>query len=170
MNKKALKLISTLSIISVLLVGCGKSDQNANEASKTEGVTNQMQYVEKEKLKEVIESKSDEYVILDVRKADDYEKAHIDGSYGADQHAANKEGDNATGTKNLKETLKEATGNETGTEDAKYALVCYSGKSYAQKATDLMIEMGIPKDKIYTLEGGMEAWEKGGDEYKGLLK
>lgn len=167
MNKRILKLISTVSVVSALLVGCGQSEKAGNNVEQT---SNQMQYVEKEDLKEAIESKSNEYVILDVRKAEDNEKSHIAGSFGADQHAANKEGDDATGTKNLKETLKEATGSETGTQDAKYALVCYSGKSYAQKATDLMIEMGISKDQIYTLKGGMEDWEKGGDEYKSLLE
>ena len=70
----------------------------------------------------------------------------------------------------LKTALKEATGSETGKDGIKYALVCYSGKSYAQKATDLMIEMGIPKENIYTLDGGMKDWEAGGDEYKALLK
>lgn len=167
MKKRRLKLLALVSALSLLLVGCG---QAGKEAGNSEGTENQMQYIEKEALKEAVEAKSNEYVVLDVRKAEDFDKAHIEDAYEADQHAANKEGDDATGTKHLKEALKEATGDENGKEGTKYALVCYSGKSYAQKATDLMLEMGIPKDDIYTLKGGMEEWEKGGDEYKGLLK
>lgn len=51
----------------------------------------------------------------------------------------------------------------------KYALVCYSGTFYAQKATDLLIEMGISADQIYTVADGIGAWEDGGDEYTKLL-
>lgn len=155
-------LMSTL-MISLTVVGCS----NDSTTTKTEENANAMNYIEKEELKDNIDS--DEYVILDVRKAEDYQKEHIDGAYLADQDAANKGGDDEAGIENLKTALEEATGNETGNGDEKYALVCYSGKSYAQKATDLMIEMGIPKENIYTLKGGMEDWEKGGDDYKELL-
>ena len=128
-----------------------------------------MQYIGAEVLKTSIESGADDYIILDVRKAEDYSTSHIAGSYGADQDAA-KDGDDKSGTANLKAALKEATGNETGNSDDKYALVCYSGKVYAQTATDLMIKMGISADNIYTLEGGIKAWNEGGDDYKGLLE
>lgn len=129
-----------------------------------------MQYIGAEDLKASIESGSDDYVILDVRKAEDYNESHIVGYYGADQDAANEDVDDKIGTANLKAALKEATGNETGSSGDKYALVCYAGKLYAQTATDLMIKMGISADNIYTLEGGMKAWEEGGDDYKGLLE
>lgn len=168
---KSLILITVLLVLSVLVVACGaKEEQTGTEKGIEKGTENKMQYVEKENLKEAIESKSNEYIILDVRKVEDYNKEHLAGAHTADQDAANKGGDDAAGTANLKSTLKEVTGNETGNADSKYALVCYSGKSYAQKATDLMLEMGISADQIYTLEGGMEAWENGGDEYKGLLE
>lgn len=189
-NTKSLKLMSTVFVVSALLVGCGdKAEQSGadtgtgtetqtqtesgteKETSKeNESKENEMKYIEKEELKEAIDSDSKEYIILDVRKAEDYNKAHVKGAYTADQDAANKGGDDAKGIENLKVALKEATGEETGNTDSKYALVCYSGKSYAQKATDLMLEMGISADQIYTLQGGMKAWESGGDEYKELLK
>ena len=56
-----------------------------------------------------------------------------------------------------------------GNDGEKYALVCYSGKSYAEKATELMVGMGISEDQIYTVEGGITAWEEAGDEYTELL-
>ena len=174
-KRKSIKLISTALLLSVLLVGCGeKTEQtDAGTGAGTDSEVqkeNEMKYIKMESLKDSIDSDSKEYVILDVRKIEDYDKAHIIDAYTADQDAANKGGDDAKGIENLKVALNEATGNEVGNPDSKYALVCYSGKSYAQKATDLMLEMGISADQIYTLEGGMKAWESGGDDYKGLLK
>ena len=162
MKNKSLKLVSFLLIVSLLLVACGQKPE--------ETTANPMQYIGIESLKESIESGSDEYIILDVRKIEDYNTSHIVGSVSGDVDAANKGGDDETGTANLKEALQKATGSETGNAEEKYALVCYSGKSYAQKATDLMLEMGISADQIYTLEGGIGAWEDGGDDYKGLLE
>ena len=164
MKNKSLKLMSVLLVLSLLLVGCGQKAKDTNQE------VNPMQYIAKEDLKTSIESGSEDYIILDVRKVEDFNTSHIVGSISGDVDAANKGGDDAKGTENLKVALKEATGNEVGNADTKYALVCYSGKSYAQKATDLMLEMGISADNIYTLEGGMKDWEAGGDDYKGLLE
>ncbi|HZK57093.1 MAG TPA: rhodanese-like domain-containing protein [Clostridia bacterium] len=164
MKNKSLKLILILLALSLLLTACGKEKKETAGADSTP-----MQYIGAEVLKTSIESGADDYIILDVRKAEDYSTSHIAGSYGADQDAA-KDGDDKSGTANLKAALKEATGNETGNSDDKYALVCYSGKVYAQTATDLMIKMGISADNIYTLEGGIKAWNEGGDDYKGLLE
>lgn len=161
MKNKGLKLLPMILILSLILVACGSNSKKG---------ANEMKYIEKEDLKESIESDSAEYVILDVRKIEDYNSANIKTSYTADQDAANKGGDDEKGKENLKAALKEATGNETGKADDKYALVCYSGQSYAQKATDLMLELGISADQIYTLEGGMKEWENGGEEYKCLLE
>lgn len=161
MKKKSLLLISMLLILSLSLIACGQADEADAE--------NPMQYVSIEDLKEDVEAGSDEYVILDVRKVEDYDSSHIRGSYAADVDAANKGGDDDTGIANLKAGLKEATGSETGNDGEKYALVCYSGKSYAEKATELMVGMGISEDQIYTVEGGITAWEEAGDEYTELL-
>lgn len=163
-KNKVLKFIPVLIVLSLLLAACTPAKESKEE------VSNPMQYVKPEALKEAIVSESNEYIILDVRKVEDYNTSHIVGAIGADQDAANKGGDDAAGIANLKEALKEATGSEVGNSGEKYALVCYSGKSYAQKATDLMIEMGISADQIYTLEGGMTAWTEAGDDYKGLLE
>lgn len=170
MKNKALKLIPMVLILTLLFVACGQeaSETTTQEPAKQEATTNQMQYVSIEDLKADVESEAGEYVIIDVRKAADYETSHIVGAYSADLDAA-KNGDDESGITNLKATLQEATGSETG-NDEKYALVCYSGKSYAQKGTDLMIGMGIPADQIYTLEGGFTAWSEAGDDYTALIE
>ncbi len=166
MKNKSLKLMSIFLLLAVVLVGCGQ----AAAPAESEAPANQMQYVSLEDLKADIEAGSGEYIILDNRKLEDYNKSHVKGSVAADVDAANKGGDDAAGIVNLKAALTEATGNETGNPDAKYALVCYSGKSYAQKATDLLIEMGVSADQIYTIEGGMKAIDEAGDDYKGILE
>lgn len=161
MKNKSFKLLSILLILTMVVVGCTKApaDESANK----------MNYINKDEVKKLVDSDSDEYVLLDVRQAKDYETEHLKGAYLADVHEANKNGKDEIGTEHLKTALKEATGSETGNPDTKYALMCYSGASYAQKATDLLIDMGVSPDKIYTIEGGMKDWEAGGDEYKGLL-
>lgn len=159
-KKRSFKLVMVFLLLSLVLVSCGKKEEEA---------ANPMQYIGAEALKEAIDEGSDEYVILDVRKVEDFDTSHIVGAYDADQDAA-KEGDDESGIANLKTALNSATGSEEGKDGEKYALVCYSGKSYAQKATDLMVEMGIPADSIYTLEGGMKAWEEAGEEYTDLLE
>lgn len=164
MKKKSLKVLAVLMVAALALTGCGNSSGGGSDAP-----ANEMQYIAPEDVKGLVEEGSSEYIILDVRKAEDYDISHIRGSISADQDAANKGGNDAQGIENLKAALSDATGSETGNDGDKYVLVCYSGKSYAQKGTDLMIEMGIPKDQIYTLEGGMTAWEEGGDDYTGLL-
>ena len=146
--------------MALVLVGCGDNNDAANP----------MSYIGIEDVKEDIESGAGEYILLDNRKAEDYEEAHIKGSYMADVDAANKGGDDEAGMDSLEAALLEATGNAEGDPDAKYALICYSGASYAQKATDLLIEMGVDPSQIYTMEGGMKAWDGGGDDYAGLLE
>lgn len=164
---KSLKLMSIFLLIAVVLVGCG---QAATPASPAESEAAQMQYVSPEDLKADIEAGSNDYIVLDVRKVADYETSHIKGAITADVDAANKGGDDEAGIVSLKKGLMEATGSETGSEDAKYALICYSGKSYAEKATELLLEMGVSAENIYTLEGGMKAWEGAGDDYNALLE
>ena len=113
MKNKSLILMSVLLVLTFALVGCG---QKAEETA-----SNPMKYISVEDLKKDIDAGSNEYIILDVRQTKDYEDSHIKGSILADQHAANKEGDDATGIANLKAALKGITGSETGTSDAKYA-------------------------------------------------
>ncbi|MDO5690270.1 MAG: rhodanese-like domain-containing protein [Tissierellia bacterium] len=174
MRNKSLKFISVLLLLAMVLSGCSQpatETAETTEAATTEAAaaTNEMKYVTPEDLKADIEGNTGEYVVLDVRKIADYDTAHIDGSISADLDAA-KEGDDEDGKAKLKAALKEATGDEAGKEGTKYALVCYSGKSYAQKGTDLLIDLGVPADSIFTLEGGVKAWEDKGDDYKSLMK
>ena len=158
-NKRLLIAVSMLLCLAILAGCSSKPSAPANESGNgAEVVENApMQYMKNDELAEAITSGKDNIVILDVRKLADYEEAHIKNSVSADVDAA-KEGDNESGIANLKAALKEATGDENGTEGNDYLLLCYSGKSYAQKATDLLLTMGVDASNIYTLEGGYKEW------------
>ncbi len=125
---------------------------------------------------------NDEYLIVDVRKAADFEAGHIPGAISADMDAA-KEGDLANGIDTMKASMQEATGTDNGADkklvlvcysgnryaqvatnildngaDKKLVLVCYSGNRYAQVATNILGSLGANMDNVTTLEGGMKAW------------
>ena len=89
------------------------------------------------------------YTIVDVRKAADYETAHVPGAVGVDMDAA-KEGDFQAGVASMT-PLAEST-------DDTLILVCYSGKRYAQASTNVLSALGYDMDKVYTLEGGFKQW------------
>lgn len=131
----------------------------------------EMQYISREDLKQSVASGQNGYLILDVRKAADYEKGHIAGAVSADMDPAiGMTGSNAKGVETLKKVLKEKAGSENGA-GKKMVILCYSGAKYAQKATDLLAEIGADASAVYTLKGGYKAWtaDDGGDEYKKLM-
>ena len=66
--------------------------------------------------------------------------------------------DDETSLANLKAAVAAATGAETGNGDEKFVLICYSGKKYAEAATNLLQQMGVPAANLYTLEGGQNGW------------
>jgi rhodanese-related sulfurtransferase len=127
-----------------------------------------MQYLSAADLKTDMESDAPAYLILDVRKAGDYAAGHIKNAVMADMDKA-KDGDNASGFANMKAALLAATGSETGQEDTQFVVICYAGRAYAQKGTDILVGMGVNPANIYTLEGGMNAWNKAGADYTALI-
>lgn len=100
---------------------------------------------------------SSDVVFLDVRKADDYKAGHIEGAINADMDKA-KDGDTTDGLV----TMSKALSNNKIT-DKKLVLVCYSGKKYAQAATNSLNALGYDMSKVVTLEGGMKAWTEAGN-------
>ncbi len=180
--KKSIKMLLLALGLSMALVACGNSNDSTEateattEATETkteateaktdeteatekaaeeteEAKENEMQFISTEDAKTAVDEHADEYVLLDLRKAEDYEADHVDGFVSADVDAA-KNGDIENGV----EQLKKATEGED-LENKKILLMCYSGAGYAQVGTDLLInEMGVNPENIYTVEGGMKAW------------
>ena len=94
---------------------------------------------------------TDGYTFLDVRKADDYNAAHITGAVSADMDAA-KNGNFDAGVATMQAATKGLDGN--------LVIVCYSGKAYAQTATNVLSAIGYDMSKVYTLEGGFNNWKE----------
>ena len=92
------------------------------------------------------------YKLIDARKAADYAKSHIVGAVSADMDCVVNGTDEATALANAKATI---TGDSA---DQKYAIICYSGNRYAQKATEMLIKNGVDRANIVTLSGGMKGW------------
>ena len=92
------------------------------------------------------------YKLIDARKAADYATSHIVGAVSADMDCVVNGTDEATALANAKATI---TGDSA---DQKYAIICYSGNRYAQKATEMLIKNGVDRANIVTLSGGMKGW------------
>ena len=143
--KKLLALLLALVMV-IPMVACS-SNNRGDAAGDGETTDVEMKYMTVEELNDVLGT--DGYVILDVRKAADYETSHIPGAVSADMDAA-VNGDTAAG----EETMTAAT---EGLDDT-LVLVCYSGKKYAQASTNALSAIGYDMDKVVTLEGGFTAW------------
>ena len=142
-----MKKIISLLLIAVMMLSLVACGNKAPEAPATTDVA--MQYIKAEEAKELLNS--DEYVFFDIRKAADSSSNSIPGAYSWDMDAA-KEGDAEAG----KATMTEATKGL----DKKIILVCYSGKRYAQAATNALSAIGYDMTKVYTLEGGFTNWSE----------
>lgn len=94
------------------------------------------------------------YKLIDARKAADYATGHIVGAVSADMDSVVNGTDEATALANANAAI---TGDSA---DQKYAIICYSGNRYAQKATEMLIKNGVDRANIVTLSGGMKGWRE----------
>ena len=164
MKKQIFACALTLALAGGILAGCssdgGSSSSSASSsasstAAETVEVTEvEMSYISPSDVEAQLDN--DDYLILDVRKAEDYKAGHIPGAVNADMDLA-KDGDYDSGIENMTAALQEATGTDNG-DGKDIVLVCYSGKRYAQAATNVLNYLGADMDKVVTLEGGMQAW------------
>ncbi len=163
--KKIVVCAATLALAGGILAGCGSNEAASSASSSAAGsaaeqqATPEVKEIEMKKISPAdVEAQlgNDEYLIVDVRKAADYEAGHIPGAISADMDAA-KDGDNASGIANMKAAMQDATATDNG-GDKKIVLVCYSGNRYAQAATNILGALGANMDNVTTLEGGMKAW------------
>ena len=139
-----------LCLIMVLgMFGCTKPAADTAVEVTAPETDIEMQYITPDDAAALIGN--DEYIFFDVRQAADYQVAHIPGAEGHDMHAA-KEGDFAAGVATMELAVKNL--------DKNIVLVCYSGKRYAQAATNVLSALGYDMTKVYTLEGGFTAWSQ----------
>ena len=149
MSKRIISLLLVI-VMALSLVACGAAPA-APAATEAPAADNNvpMQYIKADEAKELLND--DAYVFFDIRKAADSSANSIPGALAYDMDAA-KEGDAEAG----KATMTEATKGL----DKKIILVCYSGKRYAQAATNALSAIGYDMSKVYTLEGGFTNWSE----------
>ena len=128
---------------------------NTVKAGVTE-LNTPMNYITAADLKAAIDANDDTKVIIDLRKDEDAQKSHIAGSIFANMDPAVSKLDYATAMSTMNEAISAAG------KDKDLVLVCYSGKKYAQAATDILNALGFDMTKVYTLEGGFTGWSDGG--------
>ena len=146
-----MKRILSLLLCAVMVLSmaaCG-AKAPAAEAPADAPADAPMQYITPEDAKGLLDDAG--YVFFDIRKAADSGTSTIPGAQAWDMDKA-KEGDAEAG----KATMKQATEGL----DKKIILVCYSGKRYAQAATNALSAIGYDMSKVYTLEGGFTAWSE----------
>ncbi len=141
-----MKRIIALLLVLVMALGLAACGAPAAEEKPADVA---MQYIKADEAKELLED--DSYVFFDIRKAADSSANSIPGALAYDMDAA-KEGDAEAG----KATMTEATKGL----DKKIILVCYSGKRYAQAATNALSAIGYDMTKVFTLEGGFTNWSE----------
>ena len=143
------RFFSALLVLAMMLslAACGGSA--AQTPAEAPAADAPMQYITPEDAKGLLEDAG--YVFFDIRKAADSGTSTIPGALAYDMDAA-KNGDLQAG----QATMKKATEGL----DKKIILVCYSGKRYAQAATNALSAIGYDMSKVYTLEGGFTAWSE----------
>ena len=163
----ALVTALTLTVGSTALVtGCGKKEDTASKKSMSSesipasqvskinmsvtssqvDITSQTmdyQYISAEEVLKVKDSH-----ILDVREEDKYKAGAVEGSEW--QPIFPLEDDS------LAASMKEYATSKLNDGKNIY-IVCNSGKRGAEKTTQILIEAGIDKSKIFTVEGGAKA-------------
>ena len=140
-----MKKLSAMLLVLAMALSLAACGAKAPEASADVA----MQYIKADEAKELLNN--DAYVFFDIRKAADASANSIPGAEAWDMDAA-KNGDTEAG----KATMKKATEGL----DKKIILVCYSGKRYAQAATNALSAIGYDMSKVFTLEGGFTNWSE----------
>ena len=163
-------LLCALVLCAGALFGCAadkKAESSASSSASSEASSSssaaaaadevEMQYMTAADLMEKMDADDADLLIVDVRKTADYDEGHIKGAISADMDAA-KDGDMEAGEATMKEALEKATGSDVA-EGKTIVLVCYSGNAYAKAGTEVLDAIGADMKDVYTLEGGMKAWD-----------
>ena len=131
-----------------LVTGCGKKDEAATgkAATSTTNTASQAtdyQYISAEDVLKVTDAH-----ILDVREEDKYKAGTIEGAEWQPIFPLEDT--------SLEEAMK-AYATSKLNDGKNIYILCNSGKRGAEKTTKILIENGIDKSKIFTIEGGAKA-------------
>ncbi len=148
MNKRIISLLLVLAM-AFGLAACGAPAAPAAPASGDVVAKAEMQFIEAEDAKNVLNDEG--YIFFDLRKAADVSANTIPGALAYDMTAA-REGDEEAGKTAMTEATKDL--------DKNVVLICYSGKNYAQTATNALAAIGYDMSKVFTLKGGFNNWSE----------
>lgn len=131
---------------------------NANDAAKSYTSTGGFEFLNGIS---VAQAKADidghkDLTIIDVRDEASFAAGHIPGSVSA---ALCDESKTAYDAETQKAAIKSVVGNN---KNGLFAIVCYSGNSYVDKARTALEALGIPEEQIISVEGGYGAWKNAG--------
>lgn len=147
---KKTKIIALVAALSLTLgttgaiIGCGsKSDSTSKASTASTASTVAYQYIPTADVLKVTDSH-----ILDVREEENYKKGAVEGSEWQPIFPLDDT--------SLESAMKEYATSKLNDGKNIY-IVCNSGKRGAEKTTGILIEAGIDKSKIFTVEGGAKA-------------
>ena len=101
--------------------------------------------------KELAKGEASKVTVIDVRAAEDYAKGHIPGAVSAPLKDAKADFDDAVAKANISKAVK-ANPNKL------YAVCCYTGNKYANRAKEVMTLLGMDENKHLCIDGGYAAW------------
>ena len=144
---KIIALVAALSLTlgtTGAITGCGsKSDSTIKTSTASTASAVAYQYIPAADVLKVTDSH-----ILDVREEENYKKGAVEGSEWQPIFPLDDT--------SLESAMKEYATSKLNDGKNIY-IVCNSGKRGAEKATGILIEAGIDKSKIFTVEGGAKA-------------
>ena len=147
---KKTKIIALVAALSLTLgttgavTGCGsKSDSTSKTSTASTASAVAQQYIPAADVLKVTDSH-----ILDVREEENYKKGAVEGSEWQPIFPLEDI--------SLETAMKEYAASKLNDGKNIY-IVCNSGKRGAEKTTGILIEAGIDKSKIFTVEGGAKA-------------
>lgn len=137
-----------------LLIGCGFDNSTlftVEGGAKGDVVSKYLnQYTSGQTVVDAIYNGGENFVVIDVRNAGLYAKSHLRGSVSIPVFdASNNLPDNLAN-----EFKSYITANKTDFEGKTLYLLCNSGSRGAEKATDLLRELGFDNKNIFTIKGG----------------
>lgn len=145
--RRVLSLSLSLLLALSLLAGCSQPPAENSPAADRADAAIDWQYKTADETKAMLDAQEG-VIILDTRTDDMYSAGHIPGAYHVPCFPVD--------TAEKEQLLKDAVPN-LGGEDP-IVVVCKTGNKGAKRAISVLIDEGIPAERLFILEGGGEGW------------
>lgn len=138
--KKFSLVIVVLTILTLVVTGCGKKEADGDAAT--------FNYRTAEEVKENIEN-DDDIILLDIQPEEAWEEHHIKGAIPTHAFPVETDEDKAK--------FDGVMADLEASEDP-IIIVCPRGKKGAERTYGYLLEKGIKEDRVFILENGQEGW------------